>query len=110
MIGGVRVTSREVTHKLYLKITTPNHLENTSLPSKPLTPAVTPAPRGNVKKKGNTDGVLIRHGKQHIRRIRSLAFEQQVTTGARLNLSNGGEGKGSRDNIATHNMDVDQRR
>jgi hypothetical protein len=27
-----------------------------------------------------------------------------VATGARLNLSNGGEGIGSRDNIATHNM------
>jgi hypothetical protein len=40
-----------------LKIATPNHLENTTLPSKPLTPAVTP--HGNVKKKGNTDGVLI---------------------------------------------------
>jgi hypothetical protein len=61
-------------------------------------------PCGNVKKKGNTDGVLIRRGKQHIRHIRSLAFEQQVATGARLNFSNGGEGKGSRDNIATHNM------
>jgi hypothetical protein len=43
-------------------------------------------------------------GQQHIRHIRSLAFEQQVAPGARLNLSNGGEGKGSRDNIATHNM------
>jgi hypothetical protein len=41
--------------------------------------------------------------KQHIHRIRSLAFEQQVATGARLDLSNGGEGKGSRDNTATHN-------
>jgi hypothetical protein len=53
------VTPQERPPKLYLKITTPNHLENTSLPSKPLTPTVTP--HGNAKKKGTaTDGVLIR--------------------------------------------------
>jgi hypothetical protein len=43
---------------------------------------------------------------RNIRHRRSLAFEQGVETGARLNLSNGGEGKRSRDNITTHNMSI----
>jgi hypothetical protein len=43
-------------------MTKPNHLENTSLPSKaPLPPAVAVTTyAGDVKKKGNTDEVLIR--------------------------------------------------
>jgi hypothetical protein len=36
--------------ELYLNITIPNHLENTPLPSKSLTPTMTL--RGDVKKKG----------------------------------------------------------
>jgi hypothetical protein len=58
MIGGARVTSREVTQAVFENYNAKPPRKFTSLSSKPLTPAVTP--RGGVKKKGNTDGVLIR--------------------------------------------------
>jgi hypothetical protein len=104
---GARVASREATQAVFENYNAKPPRKR--LPAFEATHSISDTTHhtvyGNVKKKGNTDGVLIRQGKQqHIRHIRSLAFEQQVAPGARLNLSNGGEGKGPRDSITTHNM------
>jgi hypothetical protein len=86
----------------YLKITTPNYLESASLPSKPLTPAVTP--RGNAKSKEKREH---RRGFNKTRQTANSNSSSYISDGARLNPGNGGEGKGSRDDIydiTTHNM------
>jgi hypothetical protein len=103
-VGDLR-RAGEITQAVFKHYKKPNHLENTSLPSKPLTPTVTA--HGNVKKKREH-----RRGSNKIRQTAHPPHQaiciclrsNSNDTGARLNLSNGGEGKGPRDDITTHSM------